>query len=175
MNPTMLMAQAYIVAQHSKCVSWKVGAVIVRDGRIISTGYNGSIAGQTNCCDHAEDSGWMMEHNGHLVLDPKKRMLHSAWSDKHENHAEVNAMIYAARNTGGLEGSTMYVTVTPCFQCAKIIAASGIKRVIYCDEYDRNDGSWSSVLIEAGIEVHKIEKSQVPFIDHSKTKSYQGI
>ena len=174
MTPLSLMANAFIIAQNSKCVSWKVGAIIVRDDRIISTGYNGALAGQINCCDHSELQGWMIEHNGKLVLNPEKRKEHSEWSMVHENHAEVNAIVYAARYTGGLEGSTMYVTVSPCYQCAKQIAASGIKKLVDCDEYDQTDNKWSKVLTESGIEVYRINREMVPYID-SSVQSFQGL
>ena len=87
------------IAKASKCVSKQVGAVIVKDGRILSTGYNGTPAGYKNCSEH-----W----NGEYTKD------HHEWSKTYEIHAEMNAIIWAARKGISIEGATIYVTLEPC-------------------------------------------------------------
>lgn len=113
----------------SKCVSHQVGAVIVRDGRILSTGYNGSPPGFKNCDEvfdkPADVSTW--EH----------REAHHTWSNRHEAHAEINAICWAAKNGIAVDNSTLYCTLEPCDQCVKYLTMVGIKRVVYAKKYDK--------------------------------------
>jgi len=109
------------VARSSKCVSVQVGAIIVKDDRIISTGYNGTPKGYTNCCDVWTESG----------------EAHSAWSADHEIHAEMNAIIFAARAGLSIEGGTMYTTLSPCRQCLKHLSQAGIQILYYAERYKR--------------------------------------
>lgn len=106
------------VATRSTCDRKHVGAVIVRDKTILSTGYNGSVRGMAHC----DDAGHMME-DGHCVATI---------------HAESNAIIQAARNGVRLEGSEIYVTASPCWNCFKMLANAGIK-TIYYEEFYRDD------------------------------------
>ncbi len=115
---------AFEIASASKCVSKQVGAVIVKDGRILSTGYNGTPAGYVNCCDY-----W----NGEYTKE------HYDWSKTYEIHAEMNAIIWAARKGISIEGATIYVTLEPCSECSKNLIASGIKRIVYAKRYEHND------------------------------------
>ncbi|UYD57600.1 deoxycytidylate deaminase [Aeromonas phage B614] len=149
-----MLQHAYIVAQNSHCVSWKVGAIITKAGRIISTGYNGTPAGcsHVNCDDHAKKSGWLDSHGN---LRGMYRQAHSEWSKANEIHAELNAILYAAKTGQSIDGAEMHVTVSPCPDCAKAIAQSGIKRVVYNELYDRNGEGWDDILIKSGIEVVK--------------------
>ena len=103
------------VASRSTCDRKFVGAVIVREKMILSTGYNGSIRGLPHC----EEAGHEME-NGHCIRTV---------------HAEANAIVQAARNGVAIEGADIYVTASPCYYCFKLIANAGIKRVIYKDFY----------------------------------------
>ena len=112
---------AYELASASKCVSKQVGAVIVKNGRILSTGYNGTPAGYTNCCEHWEGN-YTKEHH--------------EWSKTYEIHAEMNAIIWAAREGISIDGATIYVTLEPCSECSKNLIASGIKRIVYAKEYE---------------------------------------
>jgi len=112
------------LAKLSKCVSFQVGAVIVRDERIISMGYNGSPKGYLNCCDKFNKENF-------------NRKDHHKWSNIYEIHAELNAILFAAKNGISLDGCVMYVTFKPCDQCIKNIIQSGIKKVIYLNEYDK--------------------------------------
>ena len=106
---------AHVVASRSTCDRKHVGAVIVRDRTILSTGYNGSIRGMPHC----DDAGHMME-GGHCVATI---------------HAESNAIIQAAKNGVAIDGSIVYVTASPCWSCFKSIANAGIRRVVYGEFY----------------------------------------
>lgn len=103
------------VATRSTCDRKYVGAVIVREKMILSTGYNGSIRGLPHC----SEAGHEME-NGHCIRTV---------------HAEANAIVQAARNGVAIEGADIYVTASPCYYCFKLIANAGIKRVFYKDFY----------------------------------------
>jgi dCMP deaminase len=109
---------ARVVASRSTCERKFVGAVIVRDKTILSTGYNGSIRGMPHCID----VGHMMEE-GHCVATI---------------HAESNAIIQAAKNGVAIDGASIYVTASPCWNCFKIITNSGIRRIVYGEFYRDN-------------------------------------
>ncbi|RLA75601.1 MAG: dCMP deaminase [Epsilonproteobacteria bacterium] len=115
---------AHELATASKCVSKHVGAVIVKDGRILSTGYNGTPPGFQNCCDY-----W----NGEYTSE------HHEWSKTYEIHAEMNAIIWAAREGISIGGATIYVTLEPCSECSKNLIASGIKRIVYDKAYEHTN------------------------------------
>lgn len=112
------MGIARQVAERSTCDRKHVGAVIVKEKNILATGYNGSIAGMPHC----DDIGHMME-NGHCVATV---------------HAEANAIIQAAKNGVAIAGASIYVTASPCWNCFKLIANSGIKE-IYFGEFYRDE------------------------------------
>lgn len=108
------------VASLSYCVRSKVGAVLVKDGNIISMGYNGTPKGMDNCCEEVlEDDGV------ESIFVTKKEVL----------HAEMNAILKAAKTGNSVDGSTLYITLMPCVDCAKYLLQSGIKRVVYLDDY----------------------------------------
>ena len=119
----------------SYCKRKQVGAIIVRDRMIISDGYNGSPSGFENCCEDEEGfTKW-------YVL-----------------HAEANAILKVARSTQTCEGATLYITLSPCKECSKLIHQSGIKRVVYLEGYKDNSGL--EFLEKAGVQVdyiHEIE------------------
>ncbi len=106
---------AQVVASRSTCPRKFVGAVIVRDKTILSTGYNGSIRGMPHCAD----VGHMMEAD-HCVATI---------------HAEANAIIQAAKNGVGIDGASVYVTASPCWSCFKQIANAGLRRICYGEFY----------------------------------------
>ncbi len=131
------------IASASKCVSKQVGAVIVKDGRILSTGYNGTPAGFTNCCTH-----W----DGEYTKD------HHDWSKTYEIHAEMNAIIWAARKGISIEGASIYVTLEPCSECSKNLIASGIKRIVYEKSYEHtNSEVVSQFLKDNNVVIEQIE------------------
>ena len=121
------------LATASKCVSKQVCALIVKDGRILSTGYNGTPAGFKNCCDY-----W----------DNKYTPEHHEWSKTYEIHAEMNAIIWAAREGISIEGATIYVTLEPCSECSKNVIASGIKRIVYEKPYEHTHSEVISKFIK---------------------------
>ncbi len=131
------------ISRASKCVSKQVGAVIVKNGRILSTGYNGTPAGYTNCCDHW-DNQYTKEHH--------------EWSKTYEIHAEMNAIIWAAREGISIKGATIYVTLEPCSECSKNIIASGIKRIVYDNSYEHtNSDTVTKFLKDNDVEILQIK------------------
>ncbi len=109
------MRIAIEVASRSTCDRKHVGAVIVRDRNILSTGYNGSISG----ADHCDDVGHMME-DGHCIATI---------------HAEANAIIQAAKNGVNINGGSIYVNASPCWNCFKLIVNSGLKQIFFGEFY----------------------------------------
>jgi dCMP deaminase len=114
---TFYMNLALNVAQASYCVRKKVGALIVNQDNVIAIGYNGTISGFPNVCE-LEDGSTRPD-----VL-----------------HAESNAIAKCAKSSNNSDGAALYVTLSPCFECAKIIIQSGIKEVYYLEEYRILDG-----------------------------------
>lgn len=121
------LRMSLIWSENSYCVRRKVGALIVRDNMIISDGFNGTPSGFPNVCE---------ENN---VTFP------------YVLHAEANAITKVARSNNSSEGSTLYVTASPCMECSKLIIQAGIKRVVFSDLYRIQDGL--ELLRKAGIEV----------------------
>ena len=126
------MRMANIWAENSYCQRRKVGALIVKDKMIISDGYNGTPAGFENICEN--DEGFTKPY----VL-----------------HAEANAITKIARSNNNSAGATMYVTASPCIECAKLIIQAGIKRVVYGEKYRLTDGI--DLLERADVEVVYLE------------------
>ena len=123
---TFFMKTAFLLAEKSHCVSHRVGSVIVRDNRIISMGYNGAPPGCKNCDEVFELEGF-------------DRMKHREWSGANEIHAEMNALMFAAKNDIGVDDCDMYCTLSPCNDCLKNISMSGIKNVFFANRYDWSD------------------------------------
>lgn len=135
-------------ASRSTCIKRQVGAVLVKDLRILSTGYNGTPSGFFNCEDVFKDKdlnkgvinrGWYDSFQG---IDHVNRecINHHDFSEKYEIHAEQNCIAFAARNGVSTGDCTLYVTTAPCVHCAKLIIAAGIKRVVYKDDYKSSSG-----------------------------------
>lgn len=116
----IFMELAVNLAKRSHCVKRHVGAVLTKDTRIISIGYNGPPAGTHNCDEEWPETGCARDRKGSCSL---------------AIHAEQNAIIYAVKNNANVEGSTLYVTLSPCLACARIIYSMGIKKVIYLKSY----------------------------------------
>ena len=123
---------ASVWAKNSYCKRRQVGALLVRDKMIISDGYNGTPSGFENVCE---------DENG--ITKP------------YVLHAEANAITKVAKSGNSSDGSTLYVTASPCIECAKLIIQAGIRRVVYRDEYRLTDGI--DLLSRAGIEVEKVD------------------
>ena len=124
---------AAIWAKNSYCKRRQVGALIVKDKMIISDGYNGTPSGFENICE--DESGATKPY----VL-----------------HAEANAISKVAKSGNSSEGATLYVTASPCLECSKLIIQSGIRRVVYREQYRLDDGI--NLLKRAGIEVEQVDE-----------------
>ncbi len=133
------MQMARIWAENSYCERRKVGALLVKDKMIISDGYNGTPSGFENVCEDDNNK-------------TKPYVL----------HAEANAITKVARSNNSSEGATLYVTASPCIECAKLIIQSGIKRVVYSELYHMTDGI--DLLKRAGVEIEFLD------IDKEDTK-----
>ena len=129
---TSYLEMAEVWAQTSYCKRRKVGALLVKDRTIISDGYNGTPSGFENICE---------DENG--VTKP------------YVLHAEANAITKVAKSGNSSAGATLFVTASPCAECAKLIIQAGIRRVVYRDAYRLTDGI--DLLERAGIEVEQIQ------------------
>lgn len=138
------MNLAVELAARSHCVRAQVGAVLTKDTRIISIGYNGPPAETHNCDEEWPDTGCARDSRGSCSL---------------ALHAEENAILYASRNGSRIEGATLYTTLSPCIACARLILSSGIKVVIFKDSYAAYKGLPSDegvdFLKRFGVEVNK--------------------
>ena len=138
------MAQAQITSLRSTCTRLMVGAVIVKETRIIASGYNGSVADSTHCID---EGCYLVD--GHCV-----RTI----------HAEANAILQCARFGVATEDTTLYVTHFPCLQCCKQIIQAGVKAVYYGENY-RNDALAGQLFQEANVDLHQVTLTDVEIKD----------
>ncbi|MRI62834.1 CMP deaminase [Ornithobacterium rhinotracheale] len=130
------LRMAKIWGQLSYCKRKQVGALIVKDRMIISDGYNGTPSGFENTCeDDDNNTKW-------YVL-----------------HAEANAILKVAASTQSCKGATLYITLSPCKECSKLVYQSGIKRVVYMDQY--SDTSGLEFLAKAGVEITQISAEEI--------------
>jgi dCMP deaminase len=140
----IFMNLATDLALRSHCVKAQVGAVLVKDTRIISIGYNGPPAGTHNCDEEWPETGCPRDSKNSCSL---------------ALHAEENAILYAVKNGASLEGATLYLTLSPCLACARIIYSSGIKKVLFLNSYARYKGLSSDegvdFLNKFGVEAHQ--------------------
>ena len=121
----IFMNLATDLAQRSHCVKAQVGAVLAKDTRIISIGYNGPPAGTHNCDEVWPETGCARDSKGSCSL---------------ALHAEENAILYAVKNGANLEGATLYTTLSPCLPCARLIFSAGIKQVFFDKSYAQYKG-----------------------------------
>lgn len=126
------MRMAFIWAENSYCKRRKVGALLVKDKMIISDGYNGTPSGFENVCEDEND-----------ITKP------------YVLHAEANAITKVARSNNSSDGATLYVTSSPCIECAKLIIQAGITRVVFSDNYRLSDGI--DLLKRANVELVSVE------------------
>lgn len=130
-NDLIYLQMSHIWGKNSHCQRMKVGCLMVKNKSIISDGYNGSPTGFSNVCE-----------DDNMVTLP------------YVLHAEANAITKLAKSTQSSEGSTIYVNLSPCFECSKLIIQSGIKRVVFSEVYRKPESL--EFLFEAGIEIVKI-------------------
>lgn len=126
------LRMARIWAENSYCVRRQVGALLVKDGSIISDGFNGTPSGFENICEDEEGK-----------------------TKAYVMHAEANAITKVAKSSNNSNGATIYITTAPCIECAKLIIQAGIKRVVFSEMYRYSDGI--NLLERAGIVVEHIE------------------
>ena len=142
------MELAVNLAKRSHCIKKHVGAVLTKDTRIISIGYNGPPAGTHNCDVEFPSEGCARDSKGSCSL---------------ALHAEQNAILYAVKNNTSVEGSTLYVTLAPCLACARIIFSMGISKVVYLFSYAEYKGIGSDevvdFLVKFGVNVQRYSKS----------------
>src|SRR5688572_5779431 len=119
------MELAVNLARRSHCIKRHVGAVLAKDTRIISIGYNGPPSGTHNCDEQWPEVGCPRDSKGSCSL---------------AIHAEQNAILYAVRNKTSVDGATLYVTLSPCLACARIIYSMGITKVVYLNSYAEYKG-----------------------------------
>ncbi|MDA0315430.1 MAG: dCMP deaminase family protein [Bacteroidetes bacterium] len=141
------MELAVNLAKRSHCIKKHVGAVLTKDTRIISIGYNGPPAGTHNCDVEFPTEGCVRDSKGSCSL---------------ALHAEQNAILYAVKNNTSVEGSTLYVTLSPCLACARIIFSMGISKVVYLFSYAEYKGIGSDegvdFLLKFGVKVQRYTK-----------------
>lgn len=135
------------VSERSTCDRGKVGSVIVRDKRIVATGYAGSPAGTKHC-----------DEIGHEMIETTNPNGKVTQHCIRTTHAEQNAIVHAARFGSSLEGSTLYCKLTPCYACAKMIVNAGIVRVIGKQDYHAADRS-KEIFLEAGVEFNLVDET----------------
>ena len=121
----IFMELAVNLAKRSHCIKRHVGAVLTKDTRIISIGYNGPPSGTHNCDEEWPGVGCPRDSKGGCSL---------------AIHAEQNAILYAVKNKTSVDGSTLYVTLSPCLACARIIYSAGITKVVYLNSYAEHKG-----------------------------------
>lgn len=140
----IFMELAVNLAKRSHCIKRHVGAVLAKDTRIISIGYNGPPAGTHNCDEQWPEQGCPRDSKGGCSL---------------AIHAEQNALLYAVKNKTEVKGATLYVTLAPCLACARIIFTMGVSKVIYLNSYAEYKGIESDegvdFLIKFGVEVER--------------------
>lgn len=155
-----------VVAQRSTCLRSQVGAVIVKEGRVVSMGYNGPVSGMPACSSKevpptplhpVGDVDWLKVYPD----EPETWPEYTGGEEGHPEcmgpgctrslHAETNAIAFAARAGVAVEGCTMYCTMSPCINCAKVIVNSGIKKLVYMKEY--RDTTGLDLMKSAGITV----------------------
>lgn len=143
----IFMELAVNLAKRSHCIKKHVGSVLTKETRIISIGYNGPPAGTHNCDMEFPENGCARDSKGSCSL---------------ALHAEQNAILYAVKNNTSVEGSTLYVTLSPCLACARIIFSMGISKVVYLYSYAEYKGIGSDegvdFLKKFGVEVERYSK-----------------
>lgn len=139
---------AYVVAERSTCLRRKVGAVVVKDKHILSTGYNGAPAGTKDCFE----IGICLRDELNILSGKDKHICRAV-------HSEQNAIIQAAKFGIPLKGGTLYCTHDTCMVCARMIINAGIKKVITCAE--RKESEFEELFKEAGIEYIRIDKPKM--------------
>lgn len=141
LNDKNFLRMALEISKGSKCVSMHVWALIVKDNRIVSTGYNGTPAWYPNCHDYWKGA-YTPEHHD--------------WSAAHEIHGEMNAILWAARQWQKIEWWTVYCTHEPCLNCSKNIIWAGIKRIVFINKHKHNDDELRKFIKDNHVTVEQV-------------------
>ena len=152
------MKVAETFAELSSAKRLHVGAIVVKDDRIISIGYNGMPAGWDNDCEnkiYCDDGDWSEQL---LPKESNQWMKYKLVTKPEVLHAETNAIAKLAKSTESGDGATMFITHAPCLDCAKLIYQSGINSVLYRNSYRSDDGI--NFLAKAGVNVEKLNKQE---------------
>jgi dCMP deaminase len=149
---------ANITSKLSSAKRLQVGAIIVKDNRIISVGYNGMPSGWDNCCEDHLESYDVRDANNPLdprpwTYDPDTKKYHALKSKPEVLHAEANAITKVAKSTESSEGATLFCTHTPCIECAKLIYQSGISELYINNHYEASKGYGGDFLKKCNITV----------------------
>ena len=153
----------------STCARLHVAAMLVKDGRILSVGYNGTAEGRPHCCDQfirIGDEYFIGEYappaemTQYKVTKEQWYDEHHKFSEKNEVHAEMNCIAFAIKNHIDVTECDLVISISPCIHCAKLIAAVGIKNVYYIDDYDRNPSDGLNYLIKNGVKCHKFYEEE---------------
>jgi dCMP deaminase len=155
---------AETVSKRSTCCKMKVGCILVKNDRIISTGYNGVCAKQEHCYDY-----WLRHFEKYysscyntfdkFLKSEAFRDGHHDWSLKNELHAEMNVLMFALKHGVSSDGCDIYATHSPCFACSKLIIAAGIKHVYYKTLYKKGEEALT-FLKENGVKVTELNESK---------------
>lgn len=150
-----------ILESNSTCRRVKVAAIITKDGRTVSTGWNGVPSGFEHCEELFKINSELNLYYAYNKEVTKEEFLelHHKFSEENEIHAEANAIAFAAKSSIPTQDSEMFVTITPCSNCAKLILASGIKKLYYKSVYDRNPAGFE--LLKKAQERGKIELEKI--------------
>lgn len=151
---------------YSTCSRLHVAAILVKDSRILSSGYNGVAKGATECnkiFGRDEEGNYVYRERVpaspimkmHNLTYEQYRKVHHEFADRFEIHAEMNCLGFALRNNTDIRGTQLFLTTSPCLNCCKLILVSGIKEVYYMEEYD--DRSGVDYLLQNGVKCEKIE------------------
>lgn len=153
----LFMNVAQLFSKRSTCIRKQVGCVLINNGRIVSTGYNGVISGKKHCYEYFLDyysSNNFLKNKysfDEWITTKEFYDMHGSFSKLNEIHAEQNVIKFVAKYKLDINDSILYTTLSPCCSCAKLIVDSGIKKVIYLERYDRNV-SGINFLNESGVE-----------------------
>lgn len=156
----MFILMTHVVSKRSSCLRAQVGALLVKEGHIISMGYNGPVAGAPDCTPRVTPEEVM--NNPFYKDRPVAKVLEELNLETtcegpgctRSLHAETNAIAFAAKTGVPVEGCTLYCTMSPCINCAKVIINSGIKEVLYLDEY--RDDSGLKMLRNSGVSARRV-------------------
>lgn len=146
---------AKIFATMSHCVSHQVGALLVKDGRILSSGVNGTPSGYINCDEVFKKYDSQID-----------RKIHMDFSDKYELHSEMGCLIQAAKEGICVKDTILYCTHQPCWNCLKLMIALGIKEIYFLYEYDRinKDANWWQFAVDNDVTIKQIKEEDYKFV-----------